>query len=49
MTEGTFSLYFKTLYLYMNYMVLQGGVLSTLVIGSVLVVLVQELNERGAF
>ena len=32
----------------MNYMVLQGGVLSAFVIGSVLV-LAQVLNERGVF
>ena len=32
----------------MNYMVLQGGVLSVLIIGSVLV-LIQVLNEKGVF
>ena len=32
----------------MNYMVLQGGILSALMTGSVLV-LAQALNERGVF
>ena len=35
-------------YLYKNYKVLQGGVLSVLMLGSVLA-LVQVLSERGAF
>ena len=32
----------------MNYMVLQGGVLSALMLGSVLV-LIQAMSERGVF
>ena len=48
MTEGTQCLHFSNLIYVENYKVLQGGVLSALMLGSVLA-LAQALSERGAF
>ena len=41
-------MYYKNPYFYKNYMVLQGGILSVLMIGRVFV-LIQALSEWSAF